>query len=85
MNYAYVLQSLKDKTLYYGSSENPEERLNNYHNKGFEKYTSRKMPWILVYKEAFTSRADAMKREKFFKSGKGRELIKDILRDNIAR
>jgi len=81
MFYAYVLQSLKDSTYYYGYSANPEARLENYHNKGFETHTSKKMPWKLVHKESFSTRAEAMRREKFFKSGKGREYIKGILKN----
>ncbi len=80
MYYAYVLKSIKDGTHYYGSAENPESRLENYHNKGFELYTKTKIPWELVYKEAFPTRAEAMKREKFFKSGKGREYLKKMIK-----
>jgi putative endonuclease len=35
------------------------------------------MPWILIYQEAFTTRAEAMKRERFFKSIEGYQWLKD--------
>ena len=81
MYYAYVLQSLRDGSMYYGSSENPLLRLEMYHNKGFEKYTRSRMPWKLIYSEEFVTRSEAVRRENFFKSGKGREHVKKILKD----
>ena len=76
MFYAYVLKSLHDGTLYYGSSDNPLVRLNQEHNKGKVRYTKGHMPWVLVYKEEFATRSEAMKREKFFKTGNGRSYVK---------
>ena len=80
MFYAYVLKSLRDGTLYYGSSDNPQKRLADEHNKGKVRYTKGRMPLILIYQEEFVTRSDAMKREFFFKSGHGREYIKNILK-----
>lgn len=79
MFYTYVLQSLSHGTLYIGSSDDPEGRLKNEHNKGKVRYTKGRMPWVLVHKEIFSTRAEAMKREKFLKSGKGREYVKKLL------
>lgn len=81
MFYAYVLESLKDNSLYYGSSANPEKRLSDKHNRGGVSYTKRKVPWVIVYQEKYTTRAEAMRREKFFKTGKGREFIRNILQN----
>jgi putative endonuclease len=81
MYYTYVLQSINSHTLYYGSSNNPDVRLAEWHNKGKVRYTKGHMPWKLVHKEEFTTRSEAMKREKFFKSGQGREYIKNILKN----
>jgi putative endonuclease len=80
MYYAYVLQSLKDNTLYYGSSDNPKIRLEEQHNKGKVRYTKGRIPWKLVHQEEFTTRAEAMRREKFFKTGVGRSYIQKILK-----
>jgi putative endonuclease len=46
------------------------------HNEGMVNFTSKYMPWELVYFETFETRAEALKKEKFFKTGKGREFIK---------
>ncbi len=37
------------------------------------------MPWELVYKEMYITRKEARQREKFLKSGKGRDFLKQIL------
>jgi putative endonuclease len=49
------------------------------HNNGLVNYTSKYCPWKLVYFEEFETRAEAMRREMFFKSGKGREFLRGIL------
>ena len=76
MYFGYVLKSSLDGTFYYGSSDNPERKLFEKHNKGKVTYTKGRMPWKLIYQEEFVSRSEAMKREKFFKTGKGREYLK---------
>jgi putative endonuclease len=75
MFYAYVLQSESNQTFYYGSTENLENRLLT-HNAGLVNYTSKYLPWKIVYFESFSTRSEAMKREKFFKTGAGRDFIK---------
>lgn len=46
------------------------------HNSGKNKSTRYMTPWSLVYCEEFKTLSDARARERFFKSGKGREFIK---------
>jgi len=72
--FVYVLKSLKDNTRYIGTSKNMERRLEE-HNSGKCRYTSGRKPWKLIYNEEYCSRSKAMKREKFLKSGKGREFL----------
>ena len=79
MFYTYVLKSVSHKTLYVGSSENPEKRLESEHNKGKVRYTSGRMPWKIIHKEIFSTRSEAMKREMFLKSGQGRKFLNDVL------
>jgi putative endonuclease len=52
MYYAYVLQSLMTNKFYYGSTQDLEKRL-EVHNVGLVNYTSKFMPWIMVYSEVF--------------------------------
>ena len=68
--------------LYKGQTNNLTRRLKEHNlvNGSFSKYTKNKGPWILVYKEEFNSRGEAMKREKFFKTGKGREELSKLIK-----
>ncbi len=73
--YSYVLRSLKNGILYKGSIQDIENRL-KIHNQGLVNHTSKHMPWELVLFEQFETRSEAMKREKWYKTGVGREWIK---------
>jgi putative endonuclease len=42
------------------------------------------MPWKIVLFEEFESRSEAMKREKWYKTGVGREWIDKQLKNNTA-
>jgi len=74
MYYIYVIKSLSHDNRYVGSTDDIDRRVKE-HNKGKCRYTKGRMPWALVYKEDYDSRSEAMKREKFLKSGKGREFL----------
>ncbi|MBM3245555.1 MAG: GIY-YIG nuclease family protein [Candidatus Omnitrophica bacterium] len=78
MYYVYVLQSKKDGTLYIGCTNNLKERISN-HKRGFNKSTKTKLPWVLIKTEVFYNNILALKREKFLKSGRGREVIKKFV------
>jgi len=67
MYYAYILRSLKDGSYYYGSAENIADRLDQ-HNGGKVRYTKGHRPYKLHYSEEFETRAETIRREKFFKS-----------------
>jgi putative endonuclease len=73
--YSYVLRSLKNGILYKGSTQDIEKRL-IIHNQGLVNYSSKHTPWELVLFEQFETRGEAMKREKWYKTGTGRDWIK---------
>lgn len=77
--YTYVLKSDKDGRLYKGHTENLETRLLQ-HNSGKTPSTKLYLPWVLVYFEEFSTREEAILREKYFKSGIGREFLKTKLK-----
>jgi putative endonuclease len=77
----YVLKSLKNGRLYTGSTNDLERRLVE-HNSGKSKYTKSTAPFELLYTEEYPTRIEAYSREMFFKTGKGREILKNLL--NIA-
>ncbi len=70
----YVLKSLRDGIRYIGSGEDCSERLRR-HNKGDYRFTKGHRPWYLLYKEQYNTRSEAVKREKFLKSGQGRKWL----------
>lgn len=74
MYYVYVIESLSHGTRYVGSTHDVEGRLRE-HNMGRCRYTKGRRPWGLVCQEAYGSRAEAMRRERFLKSGQGRECL----------
>ena len=58
-------------------SENPEKRLQQ-HNLGMTRSTKHRRPFRIIYKERCENRINARKREKYLKSGSGREFLKDF-------
>lgn len=74
----YVIQSLSHGTRYVGSGVDVLKRLAE-HNLGKCRYTSGRKPWKLIYQEVYSSRSEAMKREKFLKSGQGRRYLESKL------
>jgi putative endonuclease len=73
MFYAYILRSLKDGTLYKGSTADLQNRL-KYHNAGkvqSVQSTKAHRPWVIHYYEEFKTKKEAIKREHFFKSYQG--------------
>lgn len=78
MYYVYILQSLKDGTLYKGSTSNLKRRIKE-HNSGKEFYTSQHSPFKLIYYEAYLLKQDAEAREKYLKTSIGMRVIKKQL------
>ena len=78
MYYTYILKSIKDGIRYIGTAEDVFERLRR-HNKGDCHFSKGHRPWELIYKEKYVSRTEAMRREKFFKSGRGRKFLDKFL------
>lgn len=75
--YVYILKSLKDSKRYIGMTSDLNRRLSE-HNSGKVKSTKNRRPLELIYTEEFISKEEALNRETFFKSGKGREFLKSI-------
>lgn len=80
--YVYILQSLKDRSFYIGYTPDLKKRLVK-HNNGQVISTKDKVPWRLIYYEAYLHRKDATGRERFLKSGSGWKLFKYQLRNYL--
>jgi len=77
--FVYVIKSKTYRNRYIGSTDNVLRRLGE-HNGGKCRYTNGRVPWEFVYQENFDTRAEAMKREKFLKSGQGRKWLDEKLK-----
>ncbi len=80
--YVYILRSDKDGKLYIGFTNKLSKRLSR-HRSGKVFSTSWRLPLELVYYEAYLSESDARKREKFFKTGWGRNYIMRNMADTL--
>ena len=78
MSFVYVLRSVRTGRTYVGFSAHPRYRLEQ-HNEGVTKSTKGRGPWELVYEDGLATRPEAMRRERYFKTGKGREELRRIL------
>jgi putative endonuclease len=74
--FAYILKSEYDGTYYYGSTKNLRERLKT-HNSGKSRYTKGRRPWKIHYFGEYSTRSEAVQREKFFKSIDGFNFLKE--------
>jgi len=76
--YVYVLRSIKFERNYVGFTKDINNRLKQ-HNSGHTKSTKPYKPWKLLFFETYSTKIEAINREKFLKTGKGREFIKKYL------
>jgi putative endonuclease len=77
MFFVYVLRNEKGR-LHTGFTSDLVHRLGQ-HNDGVTKSTKNRGLWRLIYQEEYKTRAEAMRREKFLKSGQGRVELQRLL------
>ena len=75
----YAIRSLKDESIYVGMSSDVSTRV-GYHNLGYVFSTKGHRPYVLIFTEECSDRIEARKREKYWKSGIGKEKLKNIPR-----
>ena len=74
----YFLRSEKNQKVYTGvTSKEPMLRLSE-HNNGSNSFTKQNGPFCLLYYERYSCSTDARLRERFYKTGFGRE-IRDLI------
>lgn len=78
--YVYLLENALDKGWYIGYTTDINQRVKDHNNGKGGKTTKRKKTWILLYFEGYRSEKDALGREKFLKSGSGRNFLKKQLK-----
>jgi len=79
----FILESLKDGKFYTGYTNDLKRRLRE-HNEGKIFFTVPRRPFKLVYYEAYLHKEDAKEREKFFKTGWGRQYVQKKLKYYFA-
>ncbi|MCH2490255.1 MAG: GIY-YIG nuclease family protein [Flavobacteriales bacterium] len=75
MFYVYALSSIERKYIYVGLTNNLNRRIAQ-HNSGYEKTTKPYRPFSLILVEECSTRKEARFREKYWKSGSGKEKLK---------
>ncbi len=75
----YVVYALKfiDNEIYVGMTDGLEERISE-HKKGRVKSTKNKGRFKIIYVEKCLDRSSARAREKYWKSGYGKAILKNI-------
>ncbi len=80
--YVYVLRSGKDYDFYIGSTNNLKRRVRQ-HQCGENTSTSKRRPLELLYFEGHRSKSDALRREKYFKTTKGKVTLRQLMRNAL--
>jgi len=75
MHYTYVLLSIRDGRWYTGATGDLRARVED-HLKGRVESTRSRRPLRLIYYEACLSGADARRRERYLKTGKGKRYLR---------
>ena len=79
----YVLHSVADDFLYAGFSTNLKQRLTDHFN-GQVPATAPRRPLHLIHVEYYLSRSDAVRREAYFKTTKGKRALRLMLKDSLT-
>lgn len=81
--YVYILQSLKIDWIYVGSTSDLRQRFKS-HNDGENLSTKNYAPFRLIFYEAYLSKRDALRREEYFKTTKGKTTLRAMLKEYFS-
>jgi len=73
----YAIKSLVKNYIYVGMTNNLKRRLKQ-HNTKQSQATKAYAPFKVIYTETFPNRKQARSREKYLKSGVGKEFLKNL-------
>lgn len=74
----YAIVSKINADIYVGIAKNADHRLKE-HNAGKNRYTKGLRPWESLYRELQPDWEAARKREKYLKSGVGKEFLRSLV------
>lgn len=77
----YLIWSESLQKTYTGFTSNLPERLQAHNHLATKGWTLHGRPWVLLHQEVFQTKAEALEKEKWLKTGAGRQWIKkNVLR-----
>ncbi|WP_299014520.1 GIY-YIG nuclease family protein [uncultured Polaribacter sp.] len=77
MFFVYAISSISRNYIYFGLTSNLNDRVKR-HNGLRERTTKPYAPFELIYFEKVETRIEARKREKYWKSGIGKEKLRSL-------
>ena len=80
MFFTYIIYSKSRDLFYKGSTNNVDKRLKR-HNSGYETFTSKGIPWVLIWFTSKESKAEAYQLELKLKNLSRARLIRFILKN----
>jgi putative endonuclease len=83
MYYVYILYSQEDEKLYTGYTKNLRLRFEQ-HSAGMVESTKNRRPLDLIYYEACLKQEDATHREKYLKTYRGKQFLKNRLKSHFT-
>ena len=84
MYFVYILRSQTTGRFYTGATSDLQARLAQ-HNSDESTSTKHRGPWNMIHHEEFETLAEAIRRERYFKTGKGRDELKRLTVSGNAR
>jgi putative endonuclease len=84
MYYVYILQSERDKEFYIGLTGNLKRRYLE-HQTGRVESTKNRLPIKLVCYEAYNTKEEAARREKYLKTSDGRKDIRKRIFESLIK
>jgi len=82
--YVYVVMSQKDRHFYVGSTCDLKRRIKQ-HLAGTVDSTKNRLPTSLVFYEAYLDKFDALRREDYFKTTKGKRTLRNMLKEYLRK
>jgi predicted GIY-YIG superfamily endonuclease len=74
----YAIRSLVNGEIYVGMAKDANLRLKE-HNAGKNRYTKGLRPWVECYREEWPDWKEGRQREKYLKSGIGKEFLRSLV------
>ncbi len=81
MWYVYILYSKRLDKYYVGITDNLEWRLER-HNQGWGRFTKGGIPWKLVFFEKYSTKQEALKRERIIKRRKSGKYLESLINND---